>query len=197
VAARPRGAGSRPRGCASLTLTAIWSQDAPETLGKAIGIVNGWLVAAVQAAALALRRRDQDPGSVRWLFAASSGLVVVLAAMFTVLIWAEIDSQGYGRVFGALLVLDVLLAALQPVLARARPTETAYRLRVAVAPDETVELAVEATDLAAAAAKAIRTLERDGRRVLALEFAGLPAVRKADKGEQPSLRQFFVSGKRT
>lgn len=104
---------------ASLTTVAVWTDEA-DVLGKAIGTVNGWLVVAVQPAALTLRRREHDARFVRLLFAASSALVVVLALMFTVLLWAEIDSERYGRVFGALLVLNVLLVALQPILARAR-----------------------------------------------------------------------------
>lgn len=155
---------------ASLTIAAVWTGEPPEALGQAIGTVNAWLFAAVQPASLALRRRERDPRLVRWLFAASSALVVLLAAMFTALLWAEIDSAGYGRAFGALLVLNVLLVALQPILARVRPSGTVHRLRVRVAPGETVELTLEAPDLAAAASKAIQMLERDGRRPLGLEF---------------------------
>jgi hypothetical protein len=155
---------------ASLTIAAVWTGEPPEVFGNAIGTVNGWLVAAVQPAALALRRREHDPRMVRRLFAASSALVVFLAAMFTALLWAGIDSERYGRAFGALVVLNVLLVALQPLLARVRPSGPVHRLRVHVAPDEAVELIIEAPDLAAAAAKAIHTLERDGRRALGLEF---------------------------
>lgn len=52
-----------------------------------------------------------------------------------------------------------------------------HRLRVRVASDELVDLTVEAPDLAAAAAKAIRTVERDGHRVLGLEFTDATAER--------------------
>jgi hypothetical protein len=44
-----------------------------------------------------------------------------------------------------------------------------YRLRV-VSPDGAVGLALEAPDLAVAASRAIRTAERDGLRVLRVEF---------------------------
>jgi hypothetical protein len=161
---------------ASLTTSAVWTDEA-DALGKAIGTINGWLLAVVQPAALTLRRRAHDARVVRRLFAASSALVVVLALMFTLLLWAEIDSERYGRVFGALLVLNVLLVALQPLLARAHPRTIVHRLRVRVADDELVELTVEAPDLAAAAAKAIRIVERDGHRVLGLEFTGASAER--------------------
>jgi hypothetical protein len=154
---------------ASFALVAVWS-DGGEALGKATGTFNGWFVAAVLPAALTLRRRDHDPRAVRVLFAVSSALAVVLAVMFTVLFWAEIDSESFGRAFGALVVLEVLLVALQPILARAHPHATVHRLRVAVTPEESIELTVEAADLAAAASKAIRAVERDGHRVLGLQL---------------------------
>lgn len=162
---------------AFLTTAAIWSDEPSDALGKALGTVNGWLVAAVQPAALALRRREHDTRVVRLLFAASSALVIVLASMWTVLLWAEIDSERYGRIFGALVVLNVLLVALQPILARARPRAIVHSLRVAVAAADPIELTVEAPDLAAAASKAIRTVERDGHRVLGLELTGASAER--------------------
>lgn len=161
---------------ASLATVAVWI-DGGDVLGKAVGTVNGWLVAAVLPATLMLRRRENDQRVVRLLFVASSALVVVLALMFTALLWAEIDSERYGRIFGALVVLDVLLVALQPILARARPRSTVHRLRVAVAPDEWIGLTVEAPDLAAAASEAVRTVERDGHRILGLEFSAT-----ADRG---------------
>jgi hypothetical protein len=155
---------------ASLTVSTLWAHDTSELLGKAIGTLNGALGAAVQPAALTLRRREHDARIVRLLFAASSTLVVGLAAMLAVLLWTELDSERYGRAFGALIVLDVLLVALQPILARARPRVAAYRLRVAVASGAWIDLTVEAPDLAAAASKAVRTVERDGQRVLGLEI---------------------------
>ncbi|MGZ4372758.1 MAG: hypothetical protein ACXVRQ_11250, partial [Gaiellaceae bacterium] len=45
---------------------------------------------------------------------------------------------------------------------------------------ETLLLNVEAPDLATAAAKAIRMLERDGYRILSLEFGGQTAGRRTD-----------------
>jgi len=156
---------------AGLSVAAVWQDEPHDVLGKAIGTVTGWLLASAQVSALAARQREQDPRLVRRLFAGSSVLAVVVAAMFTALLWAEIDREGYARVFAALVVLDALLVALQPILVRARPAVTVHRLRIVVAPAESVELSVEAPDLAAAASKAIRMLERDGRRVLLLEVS--------------------------
>jgi len=171
-------------GAASLMITMVWTGEPPEVLGKAGATVNAWLVAFVQIAALDLRRREQDPRFVRSLLAASSALVVVLAGMVTTLVWAEFDSERYGRIFGALLVLNVLLVALQPVLARARPSGTVHRLRMGLASGNAVELKVEAPDRASAAAKAIRQLEHDGRDVLHLEFvdAALPVTSSSAAG---------------
>jgi hypothetical protein len=164
-------------GAAALSVAAVWQNEPHDTLGKAIGTATGWLVAAAQVSALAARQGEQDPRPVRRLFAGSSALAAVVAAMFTALLWAEINRESYFRVLAALVVLDVLLVALQPILARARPTGTVHRLRVLVDPAETVELTVEGPDVAAAASKAIRTLERDGRRVLLLEFTDRTAER--------------------
>jgi hypothetical protein len=108
---------------------------------------------------------------MRRLFAASCVAVVAVAVLFTVLLWGEIDSERYGRIIGSLVVLDALLVALQPILARARPITTVHRLRLVVAPHETMELSVEARDAVEAVARAMRSLEREGRRVLLVELA--------------------------
>jgi hypothetical protein len=165
---------------ASLTTAAVWSDEPSDALGKALAVANGWLVAAVQPATLALRRGKQDARIVHLLFSGSTVLVILLAAMFSFLIWAELDSEPYGRAFGALLVLDLLLVALQPIVARAaRPRAIVHRLRISVARDGPIELTVEASHLADAASKAIRTLEGEGHRVLGLEVVASPA----DDGE--------------
>ena len=167
---------------ASLATVVVWSDEPPDALGKALGTATAWLVAAVLPAALMLRRSERDPHVVRVLFAASAALVVVLALMLTVLLWAEIDSERLARVFGALLVLDVLLVALQPILARARPGVSVHRLRVRVATGESIELSIEAPDLAAAAAKAIRAVEQKGDRVLGLDVTGANRARGSADG---------------
>jgi hypothetical protein len=175
---------------AALAIAAVWSLEG-DTVGKAIGSLNAWLVAFVQPAALSLRSRERDPRVARRLFLASCVLVVVLAIMFTTLLWADIDSERYGRVFGALVVLDVLFVALQPVTARAGARVATYRLRV-VSSVGSVDLALEAPDLAAAASKAIRTVERDGLRILSVEFTDAsaePDVRQAPQTDVPTSAQ--------
>ena len=157
---------------ASLSIVAVWSDQPSDLLGKAVGSANGWLVAAVLPAALTLRRREHDPRVVRRLFVASSALMVALASMFTFLLWAEVDSERFGRVFGALLVLDVLLVALQPILARARPAGGVHRLRLRVETGATIALTIEAPDLSVASSRAIRAAEREGHRVVGLDVVG-------------------------
>ena len=83
----------------------------------------------------------------------------------TAAVWAELNSQFYFRILGALTVLDVLLVALQPLLALARPRGEIYHLTVGLERGEELETEVEAPDFAAAAARAIRETERAGRRV--------------------------------
>jgi hypothetical protein len=103
---------------------------------------------------------------VRRLFAASVALGLVGAAMLSSAAWAELESGRYTRILAALLVLDVLTVVLQPVLAAGRRGVVAYRLRLTVEDGDEVAARVDAADLAAAAAKAIRRLERSGRHVV-------------------------------
>ena len=66
-------------------------------------------------------------------------------------------------------MLDLLLVALQPILARARPAGPVHRLRVVLASGEVVTATIDGGDLATAAAKAIRSAEREGGRVTGIE----------------------------
>jgi hypothetical protein len=119
-----------------------------------------------------LRRPERDRALSRWLFAMSCVLAFVAATMFAVLLWVGIDSDRYGRVLAAVVVLDVLVVALQPTLARAYPKGTVIPLRVLLESDELRDVEISAPDLAAAAARAIRQIERQGDRVVRVEVAG-------------------------
>jgi hypothetical protein len=143
---------------AALVISLIWSTEPPDTLAEAAATVNAWLIAAVQAAALSLRRQPRDSTAVSRLFVISTALAVTLAGALTVVIWAEIDSSRLGRVLGSLLVLDVLLVALQPILARARPVLATHRVSIELSSGEAVVLEIEAMDTASAAARAIRAV---------------------------------------
>jgi hypothetical protein len=153
----------------SLALATVWASDPPDGLGKSATTVTVFALAATQAAALAARRRASDPASVWALFAASCALALALATMAAVAAWAEIDDSLYFRLLAALAVLDVLLVALQPLLALARPRGRVHRLRLVVEPGGETELSIEAADFAAAATRAIRAAERGGGRVLRIE----------------------------
>lgn len=154
---------------ASLAVSAVWTSSPPDALGNAVGTVTAFLVASAQVSALVLRRPERDRTLIRWLFAMSSALAVVVAAMFTLMLWAEIDSERYGRVLAALVVLDLVAVALQPTLSRARPKATAIPLQLLLESDEVRDIEVLAPDLAAAAAKAIRQIEREGHHLVRLE----------------------------
>jgi hypothetical protein len=154
----------------ALSVTLVWFEAAPAAVGKATLTAAVFGVALAQTAALAARRREHESTVVRRLFSASVGLALVVATMAAVAAWAEIeDNEAYFRSLGALAVLDVLVVALQPILALARPTGPPLRLRLLVAPGESLETTVAAADFASAAARAIRTVERRGGRVLRLE----------------------------
>ena len=153
---------------AALALAAIWSGS--ETLAESLGSVTAFALAGAQASALAARRREMDPAVVRRLFAASSGTALVAAAAFAAFIWTQPNGNLFPRLFGSLVVFDLLLVALQPILARTRPAAPARHLRVVLATGETLETVTEGGDLAAATAKAIRRLERSGERVARIEI---------------------------
>lgn len=144
----------------SLGATAVWT-DAGDAFGRVVLTVTVFAVAATQTAAQLAGRR-----TTRTLFPLSVGLVLVVALMATAAAWGEVESGVYWRVLGAIAVLDVLTVALQPILTAGRAGRAAYRLRVAVGGGEEVELTVEAADFAAAAAEAIRGVERNGRRAV-------------------------------
>lgn len=153
---------------ASLALVSVWSGGGSETVGKIVGTATVALAATAQTAALAARRRDADPGSARLLFPVSVALAAAAAGVLTAAMWTG-GGAGYGRIGGALVVLDALAVALQPLLARAQQTPAEVHLRLGVESGEEVELTLAAPDLATAAARAIRQLEREGRRVRTLE----------------------------
>jgi hypothetical protein len=153
-------------------IAAIWAPDGSETLAKTAGSATALALAAAQASALAARRREGDPAVVRPLFTASCATGLLAASLIVLAIWHSPHGSGYWRLVGSLLVLDILLVALQPILARARSVDgPVHRLTVAVAGADPVTVTIEGGDLASAAAKAIRSVERDGGRVTGLEVS--------------------------
>jgi hypothetical protein len=155
-----------------LAVSAVWNISPSDSHGKALGTVSAFLVASAQTSALALRRRERDRALVRRLFALSCVLAAVAAVMLTVTLWAELDSERYGRVLAAVVVLDLLAVALQPILSRAQPEATVVPLRLRLESGQTQNVTILAPDLATAAARAIRESEHEGHRVVGLEVAG-------------------------
>jgi hypothetical protein len=157
---------------AALALTSVWGWSDVDALGRSVGTATLLAVAAAQTAALAARRQKRDPRAVQRLFAASCGTAAVAGAAGTAMIWAEPHGGTYPRLLGALVVLDLLLVALQPILARARPVATEHRLTIVLASGETLRVTIEGGDLASAAARAIRGAERGGGHVARLDVSG-------------------------
>ena len=152
---------------AAVALAGIWSGS--DTLGKSVGSVTAFALAGAQTSALTARRREEDPQVVRRLFAVSCGTALVAAVLFAVFVWSQPNGNLFPRLFGSLVVLDLLLVALQPILARARPAGSVHHLRVVLSSGEVVTVTIEGGDLAAAAAKAIRSVERGGGHVTGVE----------------------------
>lgn len=172
---------------AVLALVSVWwGSEPPVGLGKAVGTVTAFAVGATQTAALSARRPQQDATAVRRLFGLSIVLAAIVTVMFAVLIWSEPNGEAYGRLLAALVVLDVLVVALQPILARARPALPVHHLRIAFESGESVVMDVPAADLATAAAQAIRRLEREGRPPVTLAFT--PAEVQAARAEPGAAR---------
>jgi len=161
---------------ATLNTVTVWWQGAGDQFGKVVATVVIFLVVSVVTAALATRPRHL-------LFLPSVALACVIAPMGTVAIWAELEQSWYLRLLGALVVLYVLLVALQPLLLRLGREQVAQRLRLVDASGRTSEVEVEADSVADAAARAIRSVEREGRRVRSLEV--LERVEPSSNGSVP------------
>lgn len=159
---------------AAVSIAAVWLEDAPEALGKTVATVLAFLIAATQTAALAARLRRREPALVRALFAASTAVALTGATSVAVVIWAELDSELYARAVAALVVLDLLLVALQPILGRARPVTEPTRLRLGLTTGADLDVTADAPDVAAAVAQAIAAAERNGRRVTRVEILSRP-----------------------
>jgi hypothetical protein len=102
---------------AALALVSVWGFSDVEAVGKSVGTATILGVAAAQAAALTARRVKRDPPLVRKLFAASCVTATVAAGAAVAAVWAQPSGTLYARLIGALVVLDLLLVALQPVTA--------------------------------------------------------------------------------
>jgi hypothetical protein len=159
-----------------LVLAVLWVDwdDFPETLWKWALSVTVFAVAGAQVSATTGRRRGDDSGAVRALYAFGVVLGLAVAAMSTVAAWKEIDATGYYRALGAVAVLAVLATLLQPVLRRFGGAETGRsdavaQVRLTLADGTTLDVEESGRDFADAVARAIRAAERRGGSVTRIE----------------------------
>ena len=157
---------------AGLALVAVWSQSGSDTLGRTVGSVTVAAVALSQVCAVTARRATRDPTVVRVLFAASCVTGALAATLAIALIWSNPHGSLGPRVLGAIVVLDLLFVALQPILARARPDIVVHRFEVVLDSGDRIEMNVEGGDVASAAARAIRSVERERGSVVELDLKG-------------------------
>ena len=137
---------------ACLGMTSVWSQSDSDVLGRTVGSATIVALAFAQLATATAWRSERDPVAVRRLFAVSCGTGALVAAFAVALLWSG-PHGGVVRFLGALVVLDLLLVALQPILARARPTSTVRRFTIVTASGERIEVEIAGADLASAAAQ--------------------------------------------
>lgn len=162
----------------ALTLASIWSGSDSAVLGRAVGSATIVALALAQTAALTAaltaavtaRRSGRDRIVVRRLFVASCGTAALVSALALTMLWAGGGLDAAARFVGALLVLDLLLVALQPLVARTRAGDAVRRFTVVTATGERVELEIVGGDTGSAAARAIRSVEHGGGAVVALQL---------------------------
>lgn len=152
----------------ALALVSIWTPSSGDTLGRTVGSAAVVGVAFSQLCALTARRATGDPASVGRLYAASCATAALAASLAVTFIWANPHGSLAPRILGAVVVLDLLLVALQPILARAR-TGVVHRFDVVLASGERVPVSVTGGDVASAAARAIRSVERERGCVVELD----------------------------
>ena len=161
---------------AALALGGIWSSTSSDTFGRAIGSAVVLAVAFSQLCAVTARRDADDPSSVTRLFAASCVTAALASALAVTFIWSNPHGNLAPRLLGAVLVLDLLLVALQPILARAR-TATVHTFDVVLRSGERVPVTVRGGDVASAAARAIRTVTRERGPIVELDLERPRGVR--------------------
>jgi hypothetical protein len=155
----------------------LWAEIDEQWLGQLSFTLSAYLVAGAQICALSSRLRPHDSGVVRALYAGGTVLALAAATMISVAIWAELESETYWRITGAVVVATLLLTALQPVLRRMQAPageEPAHRLRLTLAGGGEEEVELRARDFADAVARAVREAERGGAVVERIERSPRP-----------------------
>jgi hypothetical protein len=101
---------------AGLAVVSVWGFSGTDAVGKSVGTATIFAVAVAQAAALVARQTERDPPTVRRLFTASCFTAALAAALAVAMIWAQPIGVPGARLVAALVVLDLLLVALQPLV---------------------------------------------------------------------------------
>ena len=163
-----------------------WEDEGGEGLWKTLAVLASFSVAGSQVAMSTSRRRPGESRTIEAVFVGSVVLALAGAATIAYGLAAEVDSSGYWRIVGAVVVADVFLVIVQPVarrLAGAPGERTSFAFECTLdgpagalpagytgaADGRTVACSVPAAGFAEAAAEAIRTLERSGGRVVRVE----------------------------
>jgi hypothetical protein len=162
-----------------LGLVLLWIDwdDVPEALWKWVLTLTVFAAAGAQACATTIRRRPEDSWAVGVAYALGLVLGLTAATMAAAAVWEEIDTTGYYRALGVVVVLGLLATLLQPALRRfggaapGRP-DTRSRVRLTLADGASMDLEEGGRDFAEAAARAIRKAERDGGSVARVERLG-------------------------
>lgn len=149
-------------------LVFIWSRPSSDTLGRLLGTATIIGIALSQVCAVAARRNLQDPPSVGRLFAASCASAALAALLAVTFLWTDPHGSLAPRLLGTAVVVDLLLVALQPILARARTGGATHRFEVVLVSGESFEIRIRGGDLASAAGRAIRAVERERGNVMEL-----------------------------
>jgi hypothetical protein len=148
----------------------LWLADDAEGGWKLVGTLVTATAASTQISALTTRTRAGDRQSVRAVYVSAIGLVLLVGALVINAIWNEVESGGYYRALAALAVLNVFLLVLQPLLRRLdSEARGGFKVRIATEQGGVEELELTGRDFADAVARAIRKVERDGRRVTRVE----------------------------
>ncbi len=149
-----------------------WSFDEgpPASVWKPWLVLSLFAAASAQTAALELRRRPDDPPSLRPLTLLAACAAYLEASLGSAAAIWRIDGSAFYRALGVVGVIDALLIVLIPVLRRgARRAVEPFRVAVWTDGAPPDEREVRARDFAAAAALAIREAEAAGRTVSRVE----------------------------
>jgi hypothetical protein len=149
----------------------LWLGEDSPIAGKTFLCTLVLSIALAQIAGMVGSTRPPDPPSIGRLIPVAGAAALVATAMTWAAAIGEIDSAGYYRILGAVVVLDAFLVALQPVVRRLGTRapaagKTAAHFTLLLQDGRRVEHAV-AGDLPASVAQALRSTNEH---VVRIEF---------------------------